>query len=73
MRNWIEVKGIETGVTCWVQRDEIDTIQYVNPHELKSDLIIMPGQEDKKDICIIHTKSGNKLTVLGTPDDLLKA
>lgn len=69
---WKKLTGVEPGVTCWVNILEIDTIQHINPQAFKSEHLLLPNQDDKKDLCVIHTKSGNKLTVEGTPEQILE-
>ena len=69
---WKTLKGVETGVTCYVETQEIDTIQHIDPKAVTSQHLLIPGQEDRKDLCVIYTKSGNKLTVEGTPKEILE-
>ena len=68
-----EFKGVEKGITVYLNVNDIDTIQYVNPEKLKSDLIKIPGMDDRIAMCIVTTKSGNKVTVAATPEEILGA
>jgi len=69
--SWKALKGVEPGVTCYVETNEIDTIQHVNPKAFQSESLVLPG-DDRVDMCVICTKSGNKLTVEGTPKEILE-
>jgi hypothetical protein len=69
---WKELKGVDAGISCWVDTDQIDTVQYINPRVLQSDLIQIPGLDDKKDTSVITTRSGNKLTVQATPKEIFE-
>lgn len=68
---WKKLKGIEPGIYCWVNTNEIDTLQYLDPNHVRSDLVVLPGQEDKSDVLVITTKHGNKITVEAKPEDVL--
>lgn len=65
-----EFPGIEKGISVWFDVNEIDTIQFINPDSLKSSVIQIPGIDDRVQMCIVTTRSGNKATVACTPDEI---
>lgn len=68
---WKELTTTEPGVKVWVNTDEIDTMQRVDPSSIKSELLIIPNA-DKEPITVIHTKHGNKAVVKESPEEILK-
>lgn len=68
---WKQLTTFEPGVTIWVHTDHIDTIQRVDPTQLKSDLIINPNI-DKDPVTVVTTKYHNKAVVKETPEEILQ-
>lgn len=71
MATWKMFHTHELGVTVWVDIDEIDMIQHVDPSTVKSESLILPG-EDKDPVSIIYTKSKNKIAVKESPEVILQ-
>jgi len=68
---WKQLTSVEPGVTVWIDTNEIDMLQRIDPKSIKSEVLIMPN-EDKEAITIVMTKGKNKAIVKESPEEILK-